>query len=117
MCAALALTGAAARATADDHGVPLPRGSRAADGRHVSGLGFRATIDHYARLWRKNGIAVTATGPYRVRAVDVMRFVRTDRAGDWLAVHVWRAGGVTWITVIPRPATPAPPLDDARSTE
>ncbi len=108
---------AAAPAIREDHGVPLPRGTRDADGRHVSGLGFRATIDHYAKRWKAAGIAVTATGPYRVRGVDVMRFVRTDQAGDWLAVHVWRTAGTTWISVVPRPVPPRRPLDEARSTE
>ncbi|MBZ0236104.1 MAG: hypothetical protein K8M05_27495 [Deltaproteobacteria bacterium] len=108
---AIASASATSPARADDHGVPLPRGTRAAEGRHVSGLGFRATVDHYAKRWRADGIPVDAIGPYRVRGVDVMRFVRTDKAGEWLAVHVWRAGGVTWISVVPRP------LDEPRSTE
>jgi hypothetical protein len=76
-----------------------------------SKLGFRAAIDKEAKRIRASGIPVQAIGPYRVGGVDVMRFVRTDKAGDWLAVHVWRSGGVTWISVVPRP------LDEARSTE
>lgn len=104
ICLALALT--TGPAAADVHGVPLPRGTRTTDGRHVSALGFRATVDHYARLWRKGGIPVEATGPYRARGVDIMRFVRTDRGGDWLAVHVWRSAGITWISIVPRPSAP-----------
>jgi hypothetical protein len=76
-----------------------------------SKLGFRATIEKEAKRIKASGIPVQAIGPYRVGGVDVMRFVRTDKAGDWLAVHVWRSGGVTWISVVPRP------LDEARSTE
>ena len=111
ICAILAIAPAAhGLEGAEVHGVPLPRGTRAREGRHVSGLGFRATVDHYAKRWRSAGIPVDVIGPYRVRGVDVMRFVRTDKAGEWLAVHVWRAGGVTWISVVPRP------LDEPRST-
>lgn len=98
----------AAPGATEPHGLPLPRGSRTAEGRHVSGLGFRATVDHVAKVLRARGVPVTATGPYRVRGVDVMRFVRDDPAGTWLAIHVWRTGGVTWITIVPRPAPPAP---------
>lgn len=76
-----------------------------------SKLGFRATIDKEAKRIATDGIPVEAIGPYRVGGVDVMRFVRRDKAGEWLAVHVWRTGGVTWISVVPRP------LDEARSTE
>ncbi len=111
ICAILLVAHAPAPASADPHGVPLPRGTRLVDGRHASGLGFRATVDHYAKRWKASGIPVTEIGPYRVRGVDVMRFVRTDKAGEWLAVHVWRTGGVTWISVVPRP------LDEPRSTE
>jgi hypothetical protein len=76
-----------------------------------SKLGFRATVDQQAKKLRADGISVEAIGPYRVGGVDVMRFVRQDKAGDWLAMHVWRQGGVTWISVVPRP------LDEAGSTE
>jgi hypothetical protein len=76
-----------------------------------SKLGFRATIDKEARRIRASGVPVQEIGPYRVGGVDVMRFVRQDKAGEWLAVHVWRTGGVTWISVVPRP------LDEPRSTE
>lgn len=109
ICLALGLTLTAGPAAADVHGVPLPRGTRTTDGRHASALGFRATIDHYAKLWRKGGIPVEATGPYRARGVDIMRFVRTDLAGEWLAVHVWRSDGITWISIVPRPSAPPAP--------
>jgi hypothetical protein len=88
-----------------------PVGLAWADPAERSKLGFRATVDQQAKRLKKDGIPVEAIGPYRVGGVDVMRFVRTDRAGDWLAIHVWRTGGVTWISVVPRP------LDEARSTE
>ena len=80
-------------------------------GPTISRLGFRAAIDKEAKRLKADGIPVDAIGPYRVRGVDVMRFVRRDRAGDWLAIHIWRTGGRTWISVVPRP------LDEPRSTE
>ena len=82
-----------------------------ADGPQRSKLGFRATVDKEAKRIKASGIPVEEIGPYRVGGVDVMRFVRQDKAGEWLAVHVWRAAGVTWISVVPRP------LDEPRSTE
>jgi hypothetical protein len=82
-----------------------------ADAPVRSKLGFRATVDKEAKRIRASGVPVKEIGPYRVGGVDVMRFVRSDKAGEWLAVHVWRAGGVTWISVVPRP------LDEPRTTE
>lgn len=90
-------------AVADVHGVDLPRGARAEGDRHASPLGFRATVDHFARQFDRHGIPVETVGPYRVRGVDVVRFVRTDAGGDWLAVHVYRTAGTTWIFVVARP--------------
>ena len=102
---------APARAGVDLHGAPLPRGSRPVADRHASALGFRATVDWYTRQWRRDGIAVRTVGPYAARGVDVVRFLREDDAGDWLAVHVYRVAGKTWIFVVPRPG-----LDAGRTT-
>ncbi|HUQ06309.1 MAG TPA: hypothetical protein VM261_27580 [Kofleriaceae bacterium] len=88
-----------------------PAVASADGGPQRSKLGFRATVDKEAKRIRASGVPVEEIGPYRVGGVDVMRFVRTDKAGEWLAVHVWRAGGVTWISLVPRP------LDEPRSTE
>src|SRR4051794_9242217 len=70
----------AAPAAAEVHGVPLPRGSHADGDRYTSGLGFRATLDWYGHLWRDRGVLVRTIGPYAARGIDVVRFVRDDRA-------------------------------------
>ncbi len=108
---------AIAPAAADVHGVPLPRGSKAADddGRHASSRGYRETVDHLRRWLARQGHAHRQVGPYRARGVDVTRFVSTSGATPWLAVHVWRAAGKTWISVVARPADP--PLDEAPPAE
>ena len=105
------LASSPARAGADLHGAPLPRGSRPAGDRHASALGFRATVDWYARQWRRDGIAVRTVGPYAARGVDVVRFLREGDAGSWLAVHIYRLAGKTWIFVVRRPG-----LDAERTT-
>ncbi|MCB9563133.1 MAG: hypothetical protein H6708_22265 [Kofleriaceae bacterium] len=104
-------------ARADVHGVPLPRGTRvdADTGRRVSGKGYRDTVDFVRKWLSRNGLAHRQLGPYRVRGVDVTRFVSEDPSTPWLAIHVWRQDGKTWIAVIERPASP--PLDEAPPRE
>ena len=102
----LAIAASSALATparADVHGVPLPRGSRADGERHVSSKGYRETLDFVSRWLDKQGFAHRQVGPYRVRGVDVTRFVSEDAATEWLAIHVVRQAGKTWISVVPRP--------------
>jgi hypothetical protein len=113
----LALAAAPAPASADVHGVPLPKGSKADAGgaRHASSKGYRDTVDHVRKWLERQGLAHRQVGPYRARGVDVTRFVSTSEATPWLAIHVWRAAGKTWISVVARPKDP--PLDDAAPAE
>jgi hypothetical protein len=91
-------------ASADVHGVPLPRGSRADGGRHVSSKGYRDTVD-FVRAWlTRRGLPHRQIGPYRARGVDVTRFVAEPSSTAWLAIHVYRQAGTTWISVVPRPS-------------
>ncbi len=107
----LALAGAAAAAPDP----PLPRGSKAQGDRHVSALGFRATVDWYVKQWRRQGVVVRTIGPYRVGGVDLVRFVRDEPTAPWRAVHVYRIAGTTWISVVGAQPPPAP-LDAGGST-
>ena len=102
LIAALAIAPAPALA-ADVHGVPLPKGSRATGDRHVSGKTYRDTIDHVSRWLSKQGVAHRQVGPYRARGVDVTRFVSETASTAWLAIHVYKHEGKTWIYVVPRP--------------
>jgi len=100
MCVAAALPRGAA---ADDR--PVPRGTRAADAPDllVSGVGFAAAVEFYSRELARRGIAHERIGPYRIRGVDVARFVASGAAAPWLAVHVFRRDGKTWIFFVKRP--------------
>ena len=93
-------------ASADVLGVDVPRGTRAdpdVAGRLVSGKGYRDTIEHLARWLDRKGVPHRRIGPYRARGTDVTRLLSDDSTTGWLAIHVWRRAGTTWITVVPRP--------------
>ena len=109
----MALLGAANLAVASPPApaVAMPRGSRPDGDRVRSSLGFRATVDHFERRWRKDAVAVRRIGPYQVGGVGVVRFLALAPAPPWRAVHVYRVAGVTWIFVV------AAPLDATRATE
>lgn len=98
---ALALSGSVARA--DVHGVPIPKGSKADGTRYKSSKGYRETVDHVTKWLAKQGLAHEQIGPYRARGVDVTRFVSQVETTAWLAIHVIRQAGTTWISVVERP--------------
>jgi hypothetical protein len=100
---ALAITlGLAGVVRADVHGVPMPRGTRADGTRHVSGKGYRDTIASFARWLDRTGIAHEQVGPYRARGVDVTRFLSKEEGTKWMAIHVYRQAGKTWISLVLR---------------
>jgi hypothetical protein len=85
-------------------GLRLPPGTRAdAEGVLVSGSGLRDTTDFLARELAARGIATRQIGPYRVRSVELTRFLSETSATPWLAIHVLRTGGKTLIFFVPRP--------------
>jgi hypothetical protein len=92
----------AAPALADTYGLPVPRGTRQIDGgdRYTSGKSLRDTVELYVKELDKRGIAHEQIGPYRVRGVDVTRFLIRD--GEVAAVHVYRVGGRTLISFVKR---------------
>jgi len=106
LAVAVALAGTASAAPP-----AMPRGSRVEGDRVRSALGFRATVDHFARAFAKNGVLVRRLGPYQVAGVDVVRFLALAPQPPWSAVHVYRVGGVTWVFVV------AAPLDGAAPSE
>ena len=82
--------------------VRLPPGTRAdADGQLVSGRGLRESTEWIAKELAARGIAAEQIGPYRVRGVEVVRFLGTNT--DWLAIHVVRVAGKTLISFVARP--------------
>jgi hypothetical protein len=94
--------GLAGPARADVHGVPMPRGTRADGARFASGKGYRDTIESFARWLDRAGIAHEQVGPYRARGVDVTRFLSKEAGTKWLAIHVYRQAGKTWISLVLR---------------
>ena len=99
------LSGAIAPAAADPD-LRLPPGTRTdATGQHVSGRGLRDSTDFLAKELDKRGIAVRRVGPYRVRGVELTRFLSDTPSTPWLAIHVVRIAGKTVISFVPRPTS------------
>jgi hypothetical protein len=92
---------AIARAEPD---VRMPPGTRAdASGQLVSARGLRDTTDFIAKELERRGIVVRQIGPYRVRGVELTRFITADaKRTSWVAIHVLRTGGKTLIFFVPR---------------
>ena len=86
-----------------DVDVRLPPGTRAdASGQLVSSRGLRETTDVIAKDLARRGVAHQQIGPYRVRGVELTRFLSQTPSTAWLAIHVLRAGSKTLIFVVPR---------------
>ena len=84
--------------------VRLPPGTRAdASGQYVSGRGLRESTDFLAKQLDKAGVVVNKIGPYRVRGVELTRFVSQTPSTPWLAIHVVRSAGKTAISFVLRP--------------
>ncbi len=90
--------------------VRLPPGTRTdASGQLVSARGLRDTTDAIAKDLARRGIIARQLGPYRVRGVELTRFLSDTPSTLWLAIHVMRSGGKTLIFFVSRPA-----LDETR---
>jgi hypothetical protein len=91
-------------ATAEDLDLP-PGTHHDAEGQLVSGRGLRDTTDFLAKVLARRGIEVDQIGPYRVRGVEITRFVSRTATTPYLAVHVVRMSGKTLISFVPRPSS------------
>jgi hypothetical protein len=58
-----------------------------------------------AKELERDKIPVEQVGPYRVRGVELTRFVSRTDSTPWLAIHVVRIAGKTLISFVPRPGT------------
>lgn len=95
---------AIAAGAAADPDVQLPPGTRTnASGQWVSGRGLRDTTDFVAKQLDRRGITARQVGPYRVRGVELTRFISATPTTPWLAIHVVRTAGKTLIFFVPRP--------------
>lgn len=112
LAAALALAGhgGAARAgEADQAPAPvapfrLPAGTRwlAAEGRYAVGSGLADATRAIEKQLAALGITCERIGPYRVRGVEVTRFLSRQPSTPWLAIHLVRKEGRTFLDVIDR---------------
>lgn len=81
----------------------LPPGTRTdAHGQLVSGRGLRDATDFVAKQLARTGISVRQIGPYRVRGVELTRFISQTATTSWLAIHILRLDGKTLIYFVPR---------------
>jgi hypothetical protein len=84
--------------------VQLPPGTRTdATGQLVSSRGLRDTTEFIAKELDRRGVLVRQVGPYRLRGVELTRFISTTNSTSWLAIHVMRKDGKTLIFFVPRP--------------
>jgi hypothetical protein len=96
---------ATARQQSTPHDVRLPPGTRAdSTGQLVSTRGLRDTTDFIAKDLDRRGIAAKQIGPYRVRGVELTRFLSETPSTTWRALHVLRTGGKTLIFFVARTA-------------
>ncbi|HEY5922788.1 MAG TPA: hypothetical protein VIV11_14015 [Kofleriaceae bacterium] len=98
---AAALIFAAPASAAPD--IKLPPGTRANADHYIAGRGLRDSTDFIAKELSKRGIAVEQVGPYRIRGVELTRFLSQTQSTPWLAIHVLRVSGKTLIFFVPRP--------------
>lgn len=82
--------------------IKLPPGTRQSGDHFVSGRGLRDSTDFLAKELSRRGIAVEQIGPYRVRGVELTRFLSRSLSTSWLAIHVLRTAGKTLIFFVPR---------------
>jgi hypothetical protein len=84
--------------------IKLPPGTRRdpSAGYYVAGRGLRDSTDFIAKELARGGIAVEQVGPYRVRGVELTRFLSQSSSTMWVAIHVMRKEGKTLIFFVPR---------------
>ena len=83
--------------------IKLPPGTRHDPaGHYVAGRGLRDSTDFIAKELARRGIAVEQIGPYRVRGVELTRFLSQSPSTPWLAIHILRTAGKTLIFFVPR---------------
>ncbi len=103
VCLSLWIGSVAAAEPYVDPSVRLPSGTRKSpDGQLVSGRGLRDSTDVIAKDLARRGIAVRQVGPYKVRSVELTRFISLTASTGWIAIHVMRIAGKTAISFVPR---------------
>ena len=86
-----------------DPDIKLPPGTRQDGDHYVAGRGLRDSTDFVSKELTRRGIAVEQVGPYRVRGVELTRFLSQLPSTSWLAIQIVRVAGKTLIFFVPRP--------------
>lgn len=91
--------------------VKLPPGTRwvAGEGRYLVSGGLAEAARAIEKQLAREGIAYERIGPYRVRGVEVVRFLSQQLSMTWLAIHLVRKEGRTTLDIVERPAPPTTP--------
>lgn len=87
--------------------VPVPSRSRARHSGADAGLvessrGLRQTVRFYRKWFKRQGIDVREIPIYAYRRVTIARFLARNPRTSWLAVHVFRHQGRTFIRIVER---------------
>lgn len=89
--------------------VRLPAGTRSVEGRFLLTRGLAETTQYLDRQLSKAGLSFVRVGPYRVRAVEVTRFLSQQPSTQWLAIHVVRKDGQTFLDIVERTSNQGTP--------
>jgi hypothetical protein len=79
-----------------------PPNTRLVDGRYLMGSGLAEATRAVEKQLDRNGLAFTRKGPYRVRGLELTRFLSEDPRSRWLAIHLVRKEGRTFLDVVDR---------------
>lgn len=80
--------------------------------RYTTSTGLAEATRFLERQLARAGIACERIGPYRVRGVEVTRFISQQASTPWLAIHLIRKEGRTSLDVVARPVA-APTISRA----
>lgn len=88
----------------------LPSGTRWLPGeaRYALTAGLADATRAIEKQLAKLGIDCQRIGPYRVRGVEVTRFLSRQSSTSWLAIHLIRKEGRTYLDVVARPGNGTP---------
>jgi hypothetical protein len=76
--------------------------------RYTTSTGLGEATRFLERQLSRAGIPCERIGPYRVRGIEVTRFVSQQASTPWLAIHVVRKEGRTFLDIVARSAISRP---------
>lgn len=82
--------------------VRLPPGTRVVDGRYLMARGLAEATRQLEQRLDAAGAAFQRIGPTRVRGIEITRFLSLDPDSSWLALHLVRKEGRTFLDVVER---------------